>query len=251
MLVGLHCTLLACNIVYIMQVASVCPLSLLISLTASQGKLLREEIVKILSFLGLAPTAHTIPGTVQPVNGSQVNVGCTGTQSPFACLSLDPATAGGNTSFLVDGNIPAPLDFSDTNWARELMTVNHNGGDFQIRINFNSANAARMELVLFNCPDLGIGAMDITVETGTGSQLEVLGNFTLQNTSCDSLLTVCIPLIMRGNSTITYAIHFLAGTNPDIDWTHIAEVTFYEDSVECADPFPVTPAPTEPTGMHT
>ena len=235
-----------------MQVALVCPLSLFISLTASQGKKLREEIVKILSFLGVAPTAHSIPGTVQPVNGSQVNVGCTGTRpSPLVCLDLDPATAGGNTSFLVDGNIPAPLDFSDTNWARELMTVNHNGGDFEIRIIFNSAYTTRMELVLFNCPDSGIGAMDITVETGPSSQLEILGNFTLQNTSCDSLLTVCVPLVARVDPVTTYRINFLAGTNPDIDWTHIAEVTFYEDSVECADPFPVTPAPTEPTGMHT
>ena len=232
-----------------MQVALVCPLSLLISLTASQGKMLREEIVKILSFLGLAPTGHTIPGTVQPVNGSQVNVGCTGTQpNPLACLNLDPATAGGASSYLVDGNIPAPLDFSDTDWARELMTVNHNGEDFEIRINFNSAYAARMDLVLFNCPDLGIGAMDITVETGVSSQLQVLGIFTLQNTSCDSLLTVCIPLIERVDPVITYRINFLNGSNPEIDWTHIAEVTFYEDSVECADPFPVTPAPTEPTG---
>ena len=202
-------------------------------------------------FLGLAPTSHTIPGTVQAVNGSQANVGCTGTRNPFVCLNLDPATAGGATSYLVDGNILAPLDFSDTNWARELMTVNHNGGDFDIRINFNSAYATRMDLVLFNCPDWGIGAMDITVETGVSQQLEVLGNFTLQNTSCDSLLTVCVPLIMRSNSTITYAINFLTGSNSDIDWTYIAEVTFYNDSVECADPFPVTPAPTEPTGMHT
>ena len=49
-IVGLHCTLLACNCVS-MQVGLVCPLSLFISLTASQGKMLREEIVKILSFL--------------------------------------------------------------------------------------------------------------------------------------------------------------------------------------------------------
>ena len=179
-----------------------------------------------------------------------MTVGCTGTQpSPFACINLDPTTAGGATSYLVDGNIPAPLDFSDTNWARELMTVNHNGGDFQIRINFNSANAARMELVLFNCPDLGIGAMDITVETGLSSQLELLGNFTLRNTSCDSLLTVCVPLVTSVGPANTYRINFLNDSTSDIDWTHIAEVTFYEDSVECADPFPVTPAPTEPTGV--
>ena len=206
-------------------------------------------------FLGVvAPTGHSIPTTVRSINGSQVSVGCTGNQpSRLTCIDLDPRTAGGNTSFLVDGNIPGPLDFSDTNWAKELMTVNHNGEDFTLRINFMSAYATRMELVLFNCPDLGIGAMDITVETGTGSQLEVLciGNFTLQNTSCDSLLTVCVPLVARVDPANTYRINFLNDSNSDIDWTHIAEVTFYENSVECADPFPVTPAPTEPTGMHT
>ena len=154
------------------------------------------------------------------------------------CFGLDPATPGGNTSFLLDRNIPESLDFAkDSGWAKELATVKHDGYVFQMFFEFSRANATSVELVLFNCPDWGIGAVDIVVKTMVTSlvngtmqaEFEVVGKIKLQNTSCDRLLTVRLPLKSTGLAPATsYTILFPSA--PNRIWTHIAEVTFYGPS---------------------
>ena len=98
------------------------------------------------------------------MNGSASNGGCTDSSTTFFTgLSL---CRSGNSS-LVDGVVPTlpPSLVGVNDWAAGLFTVNRNGEAF-IEIGFDfggSVELTQIELDLFNCPDWGIAAQNISV----------------------------------------------------------------------------------------
>ena len=79
-------------------------------------------------------------------------------------------------------------------------------------------------MVLFNCPEWGIGAQEVIIQS--------IYSFPLSNatTSCDSLVRVCI---QQSNAKMPDHFDLSLVTSPGSTWVHVAEITFYRD---CACP---------------
>ena len=171
------------------------------------------------------------------MNGSSSNGGCTScsiTAGSRICGGLNE----NGTSDLVDRKVPCLGTLQD-NWAAGLFTVNRSGqSSFYIGFELNGTfNITTVELDLFNCPEWGIATPTITVYNSTeilNFDREVvystLGSTTEAATSCNSTVTVCIPLQLSHNSQSVYIIDFtFNNTHDNIQWVHIAEVRFFEE----------------------
>ena len=171
------------------------------------------------------------------MNGSSSNGGCTSyniTVGSLICGGLNE----NSTSDLVDHKVPC-LGTLQGNWAAGLFTVNRSGqSSFYIGFELNGTfNVTTVELDLFNCPEWGIATPSITVYNYTeilNFDREVvnstLGSTTEAATSCNSTVTVCIPLQLSHNSQSIYIIDFtFNNTHDNIQWVHIAEVRFFEE----------------------
>ena len=200
------------------------------------------------------PTRYTYPSTgLQSVNGSASNGGCTNSTTTSVtgvslCLS-------GNSS-LVDGAVPTLSSslVGMSNWAAGLFTVNRNG-ETVIEIGFELRRPAieRIELDLFNCPEWGTAAPNITVymwrlfpatlPTPRRFATRLGSVTTLDSTSCDSITTVLIPLQQTVNLMIYY-LEFTFDEAPSVQWVHLAEVRFFNSTP----PTPTTTMSTD-TGM--
>ena len=190
---------------------------------------------------------HTLPDGLQSVNGSHQRGGCISREMIGGRICGE-----GGTSDLTDCVIPSLGGFQ-TNWAAGLFTVNTRGQSFHIGFEFDGpANFTRVELDLFNCPEWGIAAQNITVyEFVPGIGIlnfhpiiaTELGMRTTTATSCTSIVRVVIPLELPPNQ-ISYAINFtFDDTATNIQWVHIAEVRFIEEEgTQC-------PTPTSTAGM--
>ena len=106
-----------------------------------------------------------------------------------------------------------------------------------------------MELDLFNCPEWGIVAQNITVYESTFGVLnfyaaiarllsQALGYTAANTTSCTSIVRVVIPLELPQIPTTSYVIDFtFDNTATNIQWVHIAEVRFLEEEdIQCPTP---------------
>ena len=174
------------------------------------------------------------------MNGSSSNGGCTNCILPggLICGQLNE----NGTSDLVDRKVPCLGTLQD-NWAAGLFTVNRSGySSFHIGFELNGTfNVTTVELDLFNCPEWGIAAPSITVYNSTDilsfdrevarTYYSTLGSTTEAATSCNSTVTVCIPLQPPQNPQSIYIIDFTFNdTHDNIQWVHIAEVRFFEES---------------------
>ena len=140
---------------------------------------------------------HNLPQTrLVLVSGSQNNGSCQDLSS-----TLDrPICAG--TSVLNDGIIPDLVGVGPSNsqWASELFTLS---GTNTIRLSFelDSVDHDRMELAVFNCPEMSINLTMLNVYFDSSFrpdrvQSDNLGNLAaeaqIMNTSCDHLLVFCV-----------------------------------------------------------
>ena len=140
---------------------------------------------------------HNLPQTrLVLVSGSQNNGSCQDLSS-----TLDrPICAG--TSVLNDGIIPDLVGVGQSNsqWASELFTLS---GTNTIRLSFelDSVDHDRMELAVFNCPEMSINLPMLNVYFDSSfrqdrMQLDDLGNLAMEaqimNISCDHLLVFCV-----------------------------------------------------------
>ena len=149
---------------------------------------------------------------------------------------------------MFDGDSPA-LNTSNPDWASQLMTVRKNRQTLlvpyeHVVLTFDytpAVSLASVELDLFLCPEWNIGAPNISVyadKTGGSSftflpgfymHVELYGSTTPSQSSCESLSTVAIPL--RGTEipqTRTWYIVMSFNLQPDIEWTHVGEIRFFE-----------------------
>ena len=174
------------------------------------------------------------------MNGSASNGGCTNSSTTaFTGVSL---CRSGNSS-LVDGVVPTlPSSLVGvSNWAAGLFTVNRNREtSIEIGIQFDRAvELTQIELDLFNCPEWGIAAPNITVYRWTLFPATLptprtiaprLGSVTtLDSTSCDSITTVLIPLQQTMNFMFYY-LEFTFDDAPSVQWVHLAEVRFFNST---------------------
>ena len=190
---------------------------------------------------------QVVPQRIESVNGSNTSMGCTSplvdSGGVMVCNSTDCPS-----SYLLDGNSPA-IDTSSSDWASQLVTVRKNDGvaggitfdhvvltfGFDTAVSLNS-----IELDLFLCPEWNIGASLIAVYGDESSDLVLskiqsapLGknNSVPSQSSCDSLLTVSIPL-QGSSSYFTWHIVISFGAQSDIQWVLVGEVRFQSTSAD-------------------
>ena len=190
------------------------------------------------------PQQQFVPQGIKSVNGSNVTMGCA---QPLFSTTEKIKTCGlgvGVSSYLFDGNSP-DIDTSASNWASQLVTVRKNATDdisydhIVLTFRFDTAvNLTSIELDLFLCPELNIGAPNITVygdDTGssglTFSELSVslkiitvLHSVTPSQSSCGCLSTVSIPLANDGTLYLIWHIVVSFPPQSEIEWVHVGEV---------------------------
>ena len=144
-------------------------------------------------------------------------------------------------SYLVDGVSP-DIDTSTSDWASQLVTVRRNEGTADILLDhalltfgFDTAvSLTGIEIDLFHCPDLRIGAPLIRVYLNGEYDLTFSNGLTLlrgvvpSESRCDSLSSFTIS---ETSGSLYRVVHILI-TFPDsnIDWVYVGEVRFLGSS---------------------
>ena len=129
---------------------------------------------------------HNLPQMrLELVHGSQSNGSCTNESS-----NGSPVCFG--TSVLNDGMIPQ-INTSNSTWAFELFTLDGTHGKIVLSFEIDSENHDRMELAVFNCPQMRINLPLLNVYFDESFRPDrndrTLGTLIMEsqlvNTSCD------------------------------------------------------------------
>ena len=201
-------------------------------------------------------TRHSLPqNRLELVFGSKSNGNCTNVSQ-----SLDgnrPVCAG--TSVLNDGCIP-PLDGISSNetssWATELFTLSGENGRIILSFEVDNMDHDRMELAVFNCPDMGINSsmVDIYFDSSfrpdrTGMN-QLLGNLSTESQlvgiSCDHLLVFCVKYntsVDAPSPTDNISLVFPGASETGSKYVFLGDVTFLKGGDGPCDP--TTPGPGE------
>ena len=176
------------------------------------------------------PESYTLSSSeIVSVNGSTQDGHCNGAtlESPGMVECPMPHT----NSFLYDGVIPTLTGLDGSEWASELLTLNTSANSTRITFNFpNTPDYGGVEsvrVVMFNCPQWGIGTRNIDIlGTDYSSTDLILGHIiTAMPTSCDSLVNVCTTDIATSIRNIS--LQFNLADNSDL--VYIAEVAFFSN----------------------
>ena len=128
-----------------------------------------------------------------------------------------------NSSVLFDGITPTLTQPDGQEWASQLMTLRYSDVlAMSLTPQPDDFGWRRMEIVLFNCPQWGIGAQDVIIQSNKDTFTFPLSNYT---TSCDFLVRVCI----QQNSIKMPDRNLSLVPSPGSTWVHVAEITFYRD----------------------
>ena len=187
------------------------------------------------------PAEYTIP-TPTSVNGSSATGNCTSIPSSTSRTLCTDSTS----SVLFDGHIPTLTGLDGNMWASQLLTVQITSST-DIFFAFHEipgfTEVERVEIVMFNCPEWGIGVD--TIQLFEQNVLVLTRVLSMDATSCDSLVRFCLSY----RTTIpALGLRFLS---PDTDWVHLAEVTFLDRSATCPPDIVITATPTDPTTTET
>ena len=182
---------------------------------------------------------QVVPQGIESVNGSDINMGCA---SPL--IDKNGVMVCQTFSYLLDGNSPA-IDTSTSNWASQLVTVRKNKPDDVIDFHYGvltfdfdtAVSLTAIELDMFLCPEWNIGAEGIFLYADQNSSLvfshvfgetksDFLRSSFFTQSSCDSLLTVTIPLELLPKQYFYHSWHILVDFYSVFEWIHIAEVRF-------------------------
>ena len=195
-------------------------------------------------------TRHNLPQRrLELVYGSQSNGGCT---NESQSLNRIPVCA--NTSVLNDGIIPT-LDGISSNetssWATELFTLSGENGRIILSFEVDSMDHDRMELAVFNCPDMGINSPVVNISfdssfrpdrNGTGQPVGDLSTESqLNGTSCDHLLVFCVKYdtsVDAPSPTDNINLVFPSTSQTNSMYVFLGEVTFLNGSDKPCDPTP-------------
>ena len=175
-------------------------------------------------------TLQAVSHRLHSVNGSDINMGCA---SPLVRYKGGMMVCDDSETYLFDGCSPTTIDTSTSNWASQLVTLKSKKGndvitdphavlmfDFDTAVSLDS-----IELDLFLCPQWNIGAPGIFVYVYRNSTLVFnrdIGEFiggkqvSQSRSSCDSLLTVRIPLMDQPGVISSYhSFHIVVDFNSE------------------------------------
>ena len=142
------------------------------------------------------------------------------------------------TSVLFDGRIPTLTGLDGDMWASQLLTL-QTVPIITICFDFSGyerIEIERVEVVMFNCPQWGIGITDIRLSGSTGTLNGI-------STSCDSLVRAS--LLVPISRPVRY-IQLQFRIDQGSDWLHLAEVTFYGRGSIFPSNVVLNPSPTPP-----
>ena len=175
----------------------------------------------------MIPSAFSFrTGNVVSVNGSSVTGMCS--DIGFGADTTASRCATPTSSVLFDGNIPTLTGLDGDMWASQLLTLQTTfPSATEIVFDFPAPSRVDwVELMLFSCTSWGISVQTIRLLGPSGS---LLANDNVVNSSCDSLLRVCL------SRTINAQKFTLAFIPPPVsNWVHLAEVTFHPTGPVCA-----------------
>ena len=196
-------------------------------------------------------TRHTLPqNRLESLYGSNKNGSCSLKNN----IGIGERVSCDGTSVLNDGIISA-LDGVSSNltpkWATELFTLRRPTPTARIILSFevDSDNHDRMELAVFNCPEMGISLplvdvyFDSSFRQDRNGTNQPLGNLILQSqlmdTSCDHLLVFCVqyPQISAAPTRyINLEFPFSDIISSTGTFVFLGEVTFLNGGSEPCDP---------------
>ena len=145
---------------------------------------------------------------------------------------------------LNDGILPALSGVSSdqaSQWANRLFTMRRSGtDDIVLSVESPSDLQDRMELSVFNCPDLGIYAPQVVVYTASQNiNLAMVANASLPDTSCDYLWNFCVPF---GGGVGVPNFNLVFPYQNSSNFVFLGEVTFVDDPIndQCSPPELIT-----------
>ena len=161
------------------------------------------------------------------MNGSSATGNCTSIPSSTSrALCTDPTS-----SILFDGHIPTLTGLNGDMWASQLLTMQITSSTdffdffFDFRETPGFTEVERVEIVMFSCPEWGIGVE--TIQVFEQNVLVLTRVLSINVTSCDSLVRFCLPY----RTTIpAFGLRFLSR---DSNWVYLAEVTFFDRAGTC------------------
>ena len=181
------------------------------------------------------------------VFGSDVNGSCTNINRNNSNICI-------GTSVLNDGDIPVLSGISSDNgsqWAAKLFTMQRPNSLAKIIIAFEvePLDYDRVEIVLLNCPELGISAPFINIYSNRASfRVEsadkILGNLRVNQSiigfSCSHLIRFCFKFSHRLSDPYFNFEFPNQNNNGNSSFIFLGEVTFLGDGKQCDLPMLIT-----------
>ena len=181
----------------------------------------------------MAVPVQVVPQGITSRNGSSPDIGCSSIVERDGVMVCDC----NSQSYLVDGVSP-DIDTSTSDWASQLVTVRRVEGTADTNLDYvlltfgfeANVSLTGIEIDLFHCPNMRIGARridvylneeyDLTFSTG----LTLLRSVEPSESRCDSLSSFTIS---ETTDKLYRVVHILI-TFPDsnIDWVYVGEVRF-------------------------
>ena len=208
---------------------------LLLSYVQSQG-MRYKFLIKffIMTYVDTIITPSSLIFSAGPnvtVNGSSAIGNCVNEGRRTTCYSNDPTS-----SVLFDNprlrGIPILAGLDGDMWASQLLTIERLSAsmiaiDFHFHNNPNFTRVDRVEVVMFNCPQWGIGVESVSVQA-VGTDATPISTSTIV-TSCNSFMKVSLE--PRTNIP-QLALQF--NLSCESNWVHLAEVTFWVGPSTCS-----------------
>ena len=182
----------------------------------------------------MAVPVQVVPQGITSRDGSSFDMGCSG---PLVERDGVMVCDCNSQSYLVDGCSP-DIDTSTSDWASQLVTVRRNEGTADITFDYvlltfgfeTNVSLTGIEIDLFHCPNMSIGAPYITVflneeyDLTFSTGLPILRSVVPSESRCDSLSNFTISDI----TGFSYHVVHILITFPDsnIDWVYVGEVRF-------------------------
>ena len=185
----------------------------------------------------MAVPVQVVPQGITSRNGSSLDMGCSSIVERDGVMVCDC----NSQSYLVDGVSP-DINTSTSDWASQLVTVRRNEGTARVSFDhvlltfgFDTAvSLTGIEIDLFYCPEMRIGAPLVTVSLNKeydltfNTSLPGLVAVVPSESRCDSLSSLTFT---ETTGSLYRVVHILI-TFPDsnIDWVYVGEVRFLGSS---------------------
>ena len=176
----------------------------------------------------VVPTSYSFSVTdVLSVNGSSITGRCSNFTNSGGTLNCTDPTS----SVLFDGHIPTLAGLDGDMWASQLLTMSPLASTTEITFDFTGTVAAvrveRVEVVMFNCPQWGIGVQTIAAHQ---QQINIGASNLIDNTtSCEYLIRGCVMAVPLPSTAFSIRFSLLSSSY----WIHLAEIIFHTDTSGC------------------